>query len=148
MAHQQGHVAVGLGVGEAPPAGRARGYLRIDSVHQGAEGGMKGGYPINAVDCVTQPRTRHAIRAALCDANQDVLPHAPQPLPQLPSALPVRRGHQLMPRGKGKDKAPSNVMTPLEKPPSVARADPNAWPDASAPSSFRLKPLLESTSVC
>ncbi len=30
------------------------GYLRIDSVHQGDEGGIKGVYHINAVDCVTQ----------------------------------------------------------------------------------------------
>jgi transposase InsO family protein len=35
------------------PEGRA-GFIRIDSVHQGDEGGIKGVYYINAVDCVTQ----------------------------------------------------------------------------------------------
>ncbi|MDQ3580845.1 MAG: hypothetical protein M3495_04140, partial [Pseudomonadota bacterium] len=35
------------------PDGRP-GYLRIDSVHQGDEDGVKGVYHINAVDCVTQ----------------------------------------------------------------------------------------------
>ncbi|MDR1163206.1 MAG: integrase [Candidatus Accumulibacter sp.] len=35
------------------PEGRA-GFLRIDSVHQGDEDGVKGVYYINAVDCVTQ----------------------------------------------------------------------------------------------
>jgi len=30
------------------------GYIRIDSVHQGDQDGMKGVYHINAVDCVTQ----------------------------------------------------------------------------------------------
>jgi hypothetical protein len=30
------------------------GYLRVDSVHQGDQDGMKGVYHINAVDCVTQ----------------------------------------------------------------------------------------------
>ena len=35
------------------PAGRP-GYLRVDSVHQGDQDGLKGVYHINAVDCVTQ----------------------------------------------------------------------------------------------
>ena len=35
------------------PDGRP-GFIRIDSVHQGDQDGVKGLYPINAVDCVTQ----------------------------------------------------------------------------------------------
>jgi transposase InsO family protein len=45
-----------LAIGErrAPaPEGRP-GFIRIDSVHQGDQDGMKGVYHINAVDCVTQ----------------------------------------------------------------------------------------------
>jgi transposase InsO family protein len=36
-----------------PPNNRP-GYLRVDSVHQGDQDGLKGVYHINAVDCVTQ----------------------------------------------------------------------------------------------
>ena len=43
-----------IGVRKAPaPEGRA-GFIRIDSVHQGDQDGIKGLYHINAVDCVTQ----------------------------------------------------------------------------------------------
>lgn len=45
---------VAIGVRRAPrPQGRA-GFIRIDSVHQGDQDGVKGVYHINAVDCVTQ----------------------------------------------------------------------------------------------
>jgi len=45
---------VAIGVRRAPrPEGRA-GFIRIDSVHQGDQDGVKGVYHINAVDCVTQ----------------------------------------------------------------------------------------------
>lgn len=45
---------VTIGVRRAPrPEGRA-GFIRIDSVHQGDQDGVKGVYHINAVDCVTQ----------------------------------------------------------------------------------------------
>ena len=45
---------VAIGVRKAPqPEGRP-GYIRIDSVHQGDQDGVKGLYHINAVDCVTQ----------------------------------------------------------------------------------------------
>mgnify|MGYP003525688461 CR=1 FL=1 len=45
---------VDIGVRRAPaPEGRA-GFVRIDSVHQGDQDGVKGLYHINAVDCVTQ----------------------------------------------------------------------------------------------
>ena len=43
-----------IGTRRAPnPEGRA-GFIRIDSVHQGDQDGIKGVYHINAVDCVTQ----------------------------------------------------------------------------------------------
>lgn len=46
--------AVPIGVRRAPaPEGRP-GFIRIDSVHQGDQDGVKGVYHINAVDCVTQ----------------------------------------------------------------------------------------------
>lgn len=46
--------AVTIGVRKAPaPQGRP-GFIRIDSVHQGDQDGIKGLYHINAVDCVTQ----------------------------------------------------------------------------------------------
>lgn len=45
---------VAIGVRKAPaPEGRP-GFIRIDSVHQGDQDGIKGLYHINAVDCVTQ----------------------------------------------------------------------------------------------
>jgi transposase InsO family protein len=45
---------VDIGVRKAPaPEGRP-GFIRIDSVHQGDQDGVKGLYHINAVDCVTQ----------------------------------------------------------------------------------------------
>ena len=46
--------AAKIGVRKAPaPEGRP-GFIRIDSVHQGDQDGIKGLYHINAVDCVTQ----------------------------------------------------------------------------------------------
>ena len=46
----------GVPIGErrAPAPNNQPGYLRVDSVHQGDQDGMKGVYHINAVDCVTQ----------------------------------------------------------------------------------------------
>ena len=46
----------GIAIGErrAPQPDGHPGYLRIDSVHQGDEDGVKGVYHINVVDCVTQ----------------------------------------------------------------------------------------------
>jgi transposase InsO family protein len=45
---------IAIGVRRAPvPDGRP-GFIRIDSVHQGDQDGVKGVYHINAVDCVTQ----------------------------------------------------------------------------------------------
>ena len=47
---------VGIPIGErrAPAPNNRPGYLRVDSVHQGDQDGVKGLYHINAVDCVTQ----------------------------------------------------------------------------------------------
>ncbi|MBK6971635.1 MAG: transposase family protein [Sterolibacteriaceae bacterium] len=46
----------GVSIGErrAPAPNNRPGYLRVDSVHQGDQDGVKGVYHINAVDCVTQ----------------------------------------------------------------------------------------------
>jgi len=43
-----------IGKRRAPQPDGMPGYIRIDSVHQGDQDGMKGVYHINAVDCVTQ----------------------------------------------------------------------------------------------
>ena len=45
---------VPIGERRAPTPNNRPGYLRVDSVHQGDQDGMKGVYHINAVDCVTQ----------------------------------------------------------------------------------------------
>jgi len=47
-------VTVAIGERRAPAPNNQPGYLRLDSVHQGDEDGLKGVYHINAVDCVTQ----------------------------------------------------------------------------------------------
>jgi transposase InsO family protein len=47
-------VTVPIGERRAPTPNNRPGYLRVDSVHQGDQDGMKGVYHINAVDCVTQ----------------------------------------------------------------------------------------------
>ncbi len=46
----------GIAIGErrAPRPDNRPGFIRIDSVHQGDQDGIKGVYHINAVDCVTQ----------------------------------------------------------------------------------------------
>jgi transposase InsO family protein len=46
----------GIPIGErrTPAPNNRPGYLRVDSVHQGDQDGIKGVYHINAVDCVTQ----------------------------------------------------------------------------------------------
>ncbi len=52
--HKTRPTPVAIGVRKAPqPEGRP-GFIRIDSVHQGDQDGVKGLYHINAVDCVTQ----------------------------------------------------------------------------------------------
>ena len=43
-----------IGERRAPSPNNQPGYLRVDSVHQGDQDGLKGVYHINAVDCVTQ----------------------------------------------------------------------------------------------
>lgn len=46
--------AIPIGKRRAPQPNGLPGYIRIDSVHQGDQDGVKGVYHINAVDCVTQ----------------------------------------------------------------------------------------------
>ncbi|MBM4229958.1 MAG: hypothetical protein FJ184_04300 [Gammaproteobacteria bacterium] len=43
-----------IGVRKAPSPGGRAGFIRIDTVHQGDQDGVKGVYHINAVYCVTQ----------------------------------------------------------------------------------------------
>ena len=43
-----------IGVRKAPAPDGRPGFIRIDTVHQGDQDGVKGLYHINAVDCVTQ----------------------------------------------------------------------------------------------
>ena len=43
-----------IGERRAPAPDNRPGFIRIDSVHQGDQDGVKGVYHINAVDCVTQ----------------------------------------------------------------------------------------------
>ena len=47
-------VSVPIGERRAPAPHNQPGYLRVDSVHQGDQDGIKGVYHINTVDCVTQ----------------------------------------------------------------------------------------------
>lgn len=47
-------LSVPIGSRRAPAPNNRPGFLRVDSVHQGDRDGLKGIYPINAVDCVTQ----------------------------------------------------------------------------------------------
>ena len=47
-------VTVAIGERRAPAPNNQPGYLRVDSVHQGDQDGVKGVYHINIVDCVTQ----------------------------------------------------------------------------------------------
>jgi hypothetical protein len=47
-------VTIRIGTRRAPAPNNRPGYLRVDSVHQGDQDGLKGVYHINAVDCVTQ----------------------------------------------------------------------------------------------
>jgi hypothetical protein len=46
--------SIAIGERRAPAPNNRPGYLRVDSVHQGDQDGVKGLYHINAVDCVTQ----------------------------------------------------------------------------------------------
>lgn len=47
-------VTIPIGERRAPAPHNQPGYLRVDSVHQGDQDGVKGVYHINTVDCVTQ----------------------------------------------------------------------------------------------
>ena len=47
-------MTIAIGERRAPAPNNRPGYLRLDTVHQGNQDGVKGLYHINAVDCVTQ----------------------------------------------------------------------------------------------
>ena len=47
-------VSIPIGIRRAPAPNNQPGFLRVDSVHQGDQDGLKGIYHINAVDCITQ----------------------------------------------------------------------------------------------
>ena len=47
-------VTIRIGTRGARARNNGRGYVRVDSVHEGDQDGLKGVYHINAVDCVTQ----------------------------------------------------------------------------------------------
>jgi len=47
-------VTIPIGQRRAPAPNNQPGYVRVDSVHQGDQDGVKGLYHVNAVDCVTQ----------------------------------------------------------------------------------------------
>ena len=47
-------VHIAIGERRAPAPENRPGFLRLDSVHQGDQDGLKGLYHINAVDCITQ----------------------------------------------------------------------------------------------
>jgi transposase InsO family protein len=72
---------VDIGVRRVPaPEGRA-GFIRIDSVHQGDQDGIKGLYHINAVDCVTQWQVVATVQAI---SEAYLLPVIEQMLAQFP----------------------------------------------------------------
>lgn len=72
---------VDIGVRRAPaPEGRA-GFIRIDSVHQGDQDGIKGLYHINAVDCVTQWQVVASVQTI---SEAHMLPVIEQMLEQFP----------------------------------------------------------------
>ncbi|BAP87138.1 integrase catalytic subunit [Burkholderiales bacterium GJ-E10] len=76
--------AVTIGVRKAPaPQGRP-GFIRIDSVHQGDQDGVKGLYHINAVDCVTQWQVVASVQTI---SESHLLPVIEQMLAQFPFAL-------------------------------------------------------------
>ena len=65
---------VPIGQRRAPQPNGLPGYMRIDSVHQGDQDGMKGVYHINAVDSVTQFQlvaTCEKISEAICCRSSD-----------------------------------------------------------------------------
>ena len=73
--------SISIGVRKAPaPQGRA-GFIRIDSVHQGDQDGIKGLYHVNAVDCVTQWQVVASVQTI---SEAHMLPVIEQMLAQFP----------------------------------------------------------------
>lgn len=76
--------SIPIGKRRAPQPNGVPGYIRIDSVHQGDQDGVKGVYHINAVDCVTQFQL-----VATCERISEayLLPVIRQLLDQFPFAI-------------------------------------------------------------
>lgn len=73
--------AITIGIRKAPTPQDRPGFIRIDSVHQGDEDGMKGLYHINAVDCVTQWEITASVQT-ICETH--LLPVIEQMMEQFP----------------------------------------------------------------
>ena len=76
--------AVTIGVRRAPAPDGRPGFIRIDSVHQGDQDGVKGLYHINAVDCVTQWQVVATVQTI---AEAHLLPVIEQMLAQFPFVI-------------------------------------------------------------
>jgi hypothetical protein len=76
--------AVTIGVRKAPAPDGRPGFIRIDSVHQGDQDGLKGLYHINAVDCVTQWQVVATVQTI---SEAHLLPVIAQMLAQFPFEL-------------------------------------------------------------
>ena len=76
--------AVTIGVRRAPAPDGRPGFIRIDSVHQGDQDGVKGLYHINAVDCVTQWQVVATVQTI---AEAHLLPVIEQMLAQFPFTI-------------------------------------------------------------
>jgi len=77
-------VSVAIGERRAPAPNNRPGYLRVDSVHQGDQDGVKGVYHINTVDCVTQyegvATCEHISEAFLIPVLEELLESFPFPI--------------------------------------------------------------------
>ena len=75
---------VDIGVRRAPAPDGRPGFIRIDSVHQGDQDGIKGLYHINAVDCVTQWQVVASVQTI---SEAHLLPVIEQMLAQFPTLI-------------------------------------------------------------
>ena len=73
--------ALTIGIRKAPSPENRPGFIRIDSVHQGDQDGIKGLYHINAVDCVTQWEITASVQT-ICETH--LLPVIEQMMEQFP----------------------------------------------------------------
>jgi hypothetical protein len=83
-----GRPGIAIGERRAPAPDNRPGFIRIDSVHQGDQDGIKGVYHINAVDCVTQwelvATCEKISEAYLLPVIEALLDGFPFPHPRLP----------------------------------------------------------------